>query len=277
MKYFKEHPEMKDKAIFYCDSDVLFTDNLDIEKFVDDEDIEDQENEPVAESTATNMNGSIAQGQIDGTLATRKSPRLQEKTANIGTTGFGRFGVLMEENDEMSEKENDQYDDYWTEDMLNKELENDNDKVRAIYGIKSKDKALVTKRSQPNSKEVESMKAIEKELGQMLCKKVWHPVYMHQLTSDEKKRIIRSSLFLKEKYDASGKFEKIKARLVAGGHMQDRSIYPDLSAPTAAISSVFAVAAIAALENRGVCYSIIYSIILKKLSKFLEHLTQGRD
>ena len=37
MKYFKEHPEMKDKAIFYCDSDVLFTDNLDIEKFVDDD------------------------------------------------------------------------------------------------------------------------------------------------------------------------------------------------------------------------------------------------
>jgi hypothetical protein len=158
----------------------------------------------------------------------------------------------MEENDDMSEKENDQYDDYWTEDMLNKELENDNDKVRAIYGIKSKDKALVTKRAQPNSKEVEAMKAIEKELGQMLSKKVWHPVHMHQLTSDEKKNIIRSSLFLKEKYDASGKFEKIKARLVAGGHMQDRSIYPDLSAPTAAISSVFAIAAIAAHENRGV-------------------------
>lgn len=36
-KYFKEHPEMKEKAIFYCDSDVLFTNKLDIEKFVNDD------------------------------------------------------------------------------------------------------------------------------------------------------------------------------------------------------------------------------------------------
>jgi hypothetical protein len=36
-KYFKEHPEWSEKAVFYCDSDVLFTDRLDVEKFVNDD------------------------------------------------------------------------------------------------------------------------------------------------------------------------------------------------------------------------------------------------
>jgi hypothetical protein len=35
--YFYEHPEMKDKAVFYCDSDIQFTDKFDLTKFVDDE------------------------------------------------------------------------------------------------------------------------------------------------------------------------------------------------------------------------------------------------
>lgn len=59
-------------------------------------------------------------------------------------------------------------------------------------------------------------------------------------------------MFLKDKYLSHGEFEKFKARLVAGGHMQDRSLYDDLSSPTAATSSVFAVAAIAAAEGREV-------------------------
>lgn len=37
MRYFKEYPEMSEKAIFYCDSDVLFTKNFNIDKFLDDE------------------------------------------------------------------------------------------------------------------------------------------------------------------------------------------------------------------------------------------------
>lgn len=36
-KYFKEHPELTKKAIFYCDSDILFTRKPDIDKFLDDE------------------------------------------------------------------------------------------------------------------------------------------------------------------------------------------------------------------------------------------------
>lgn len=61
-------------------------------------------------------------------------------------------------------------------------------------------------------------------------------------------------MFFKEKYDAAGNFEKLKARLVAGGDQQDRTVYSDtdISSPTVATSAVFLVAAIAAQERRHV-------------------------
>jgi hypothetical protein len=37
MHYFNEHPEMKDKAVFYCDSDVVFTEKFDLTKFIEDD------------------------------------------------------------------------------------------------------------------------------------------------------------------------------------------------------------------------------------------------
>lgn len=54
-------------------------------------------------------------------------------------------------------------------------------------------------------------------------------------------------MFLKDKYTADGKFDKLNSRLVAGGHLQDRSIYNDGSS-----TSVFIITAIAASENRSV-------------------------
>jgi hypothetical protein len=57
---------------------------------------------------------------------------------------------------------------------------------------------------------------------------------------------------LKDKYFASGAFEKFKARLVAGGNQQDKELYESLSSPTVSTSSVLAVAAIAANQSRSV-------------------------
>jgi len=64
-------------------------------------------------------------------------------------------------------------------------------------------------------------------------------------------------MFLKEKYTSLGEFSKLKSRLVAGGHMQDRSelLYEDICAPTVALSHLFIIAAIAAREKR--CVSTI--------------------
>ena len=44
----------------------------------------------------------------------------------------------------------------------------------------------------------------------------------------------------------------MKARLVAGGHMQDKSLYEDISSPTVSTAATFITAAIAAQEGRDV-------------------------
>ena len=36
-RYWELHPELKDNAIFYCDCDVLFTDNFNIDSYIDDD------------------------------------------------------------------------------------------------------------------------------------------------------------------------------------------------------------------------------------------------
>jgi hypothetical protein len=55
------------------------------------------------------------------------------------------------------------------------------------------------------------------ELEQMVRKRVWYGVLISSLTLAERKAIIRSSMFMKDKFTASDEFEKFKARLVAGG------------------------------------------------------------
>ena len=116
------------------------------------------------------------------------------------------------------------------------------------YGLHiSVNKALKTMRKP-------ALKSIVKELSQVFdVKSTFHPVKLNSLTTKQLKGIIRSHMFLKEKYRSeAGKqvFEKLKARLVAGGHLQDKSLYEDLSSPTAHLQSVFTVAALAAMEGR---------------------------
>ena len=99
-----------------------------------------------------------------------------------------------------------------------------------------------------------AVKSLCKELLQIHDKVEWRPVALRSLSWQDQKRIIRSSMFFKEKYLSTGEFEKLKARLVAGGNMQDRSVYSqeDTEAPTVALQSVYTVAAIAAHEGRVV-------------------------
>ena len=98
----------------------------------------------------------------------------------------------------------------------------------------------------------EATPVIMAELKQMLDKHVWHGVHKSSLTPMQRSAIIRSSMFLKDKYLASGAFERFKARLVAGGNQQDKGLYNDQSSPTVATASVLTVAAIAAKEGRRV-------------------------
>ena len=59
-------------------------------------------------------------------------------------------------------------------------------------------------------------------------------------------------MFLKQKNNPNGSFLKLKARLVAVGDQQDKSLYEDLSSPTVSTSAVFTLLAVAAHEERRV-------------------------
>ena len=99
-----------------------------------------------------------------------------------------------------------------------------------------------------------AIKAMVLEVLQMVEKEVLHPISIKKLSLKQMKKILRSSMFLKEKFNSSGEFQKLKARLVAGGDGQDKSLYPveDITSPTADASSVFMIAHIAAHEGRHV-------------------------
>ena len=57
-------------------------------------------------------------------------------------------------------------------------------------------------------------------------------------------------MFVTEKHDADGNFEKIKSRLVAMGNEQDReAIMTETSSPTVASTAVYNIAAMAAVER----------------------------
>eukprot|EP01042_Synura_sphagnicola_P036291 gene36291-biopygen592 len=99
----------------------------------------------------------------------------------------------------------------------------------------------------------QASKAIIKEMNHMLEKEVFHPVYLRDMSREQIRNIICCSMFLKEKYRPDGSFERVKARLVAEGHQQDKTVYADkISSPTVATSSVFMIAIIAAGERREV-------------------------
>lgn len=119
----------------------------------------------------------------------------------------------------------------------------------------------------------EAKRVIKKELKQMLDKRVWTPVHVSSLSVTEKRSIIRSQIFLKEKYLPTGKFEKLKARLVAGGNQQDKDLYDDISSPTVSTSAVMTVFAVAAHENRkGSVMDIGGAFLNATMGKVIVHM-----
>jgi hypothetical protein len=125
--------------------------------------------------------------------------------------------------------------------------------------------------------------SIKAELQQMLDKEVWRPVRFHEVPKNI--TIMPSFMFLKEKYDAHGQFVKVKSRLVAGGHVQANT-WEQTSSPTVSLTSIMAVATIAATERRQVITADIggaylnapisndqtYMILDKKTSEILSDM-----
>ena len=95
----------------------------------------------------------------------------------------------------------------------------------------------------------DAMEALVKELKQLHDRGVFLPVHFKDVPYGNK--VLRSSLFLKEKIDPTGAFQSVKGRMAAGGNDQDRSVYgqEDISSPTVQLSSLYIAASIAAREG----------------------------
>jgi hypothetical protein len=97
---------------------------------------------------------------------------------------------------------------------------------------------------------IRAVEALAKELLQLVEKGVF--VGARRADVREGDSVIPSKTFLKDKRGPDGEFLITKARFVAGGHRQDRSLYEDVSSPTASVLAVYYVAAMAAREGRCV-------------------------
>jgi hypothetical protein len=90
--------------------------------------------------------------------------------------------------------------------------------------------------------------AVSKELSQLHFRDTFEPINPKDLTNEERKEVLESHLFLKEKRDAT-----IKGRMVAGGNKQRGKIEKlDASSPTAALESVLLTAIIDTHEGHNV-------------------------
>jgi hypothetical protein len=88
-------------------------------------------------------------------------------------------------------------------------------------------------------------------MSHIVEKKTIIRVKFNEIAPKLKKKIIRRHTFFKEKFYPNDDFDKLKARFVAGGDGQDRSVYAEseIASQTVSTSSVFT---IAARETRAV-------------------------
>lgn len=114
--------------------------------------------------------------------------------------------------------------------------------------------------------------AVNAEITQLVTTNAMEPVHFQELTNEEKKRILSSMMKVKAKVKPNGEFDKIKARFLAGGHTQDRELYPNRSSPTANSTSFFSLAALAALEDRSVATLDVSGAFLKATLKTKQYL-----
>ena len=87
--------------------------------------------------------------------------------------------------------------------------------------------------------EKKTITAVMNEVKNMLDYKVGHYVHQFDLTYDQKKNILRSFMFIKQKFFPNGDMDKLKARLVADGSQQGRHLYDFVSSATVSLQVVF--------------------------------------
>lgn len=74
--------------------------------------------------------------------------------------------------------------------------------------------------------------ALIEELTQLVESGTFDPKLYNSLNQEQRRRVIPSHMFFKDKFFADGRFQKLKARLVAGGNFVDTSLIGDISSWT---------------------------------------------
>ena len=102
---------------------------------------------------------------------------------------------------------------------------------------------------------VETPKAVKSQLEQFVDKKVFTPVKASDMKGRNVKPFV-SCTIMKQKYNADGTPSKLKARILADGRQEDRSVYApdplDTYAPTISITLLMLMLGIFAKENMHV-------------------------
>ena len=73
----------------------------------------------------------------------------------------------------------------------------------------------------------------------ILCYKVGHYMHINNLTYEQHKNILRSFMFIKQKFLSDSDTDKLKARLVADGSQQGRHLYEFILSATISLQVDF--------------------------------------
>lgn len=86
MKYFQAHPEMVNKAIFYCDCDIIFTEKFNIDQYIDDD-----------VCYLSDTNSYISASYFDSKIKDVKPEKLEEyKTIDVLSGAASLVGITRE-------------------------------------------------------------------------------------------------------------------------------------------------------------------------------------
>ena len=119
--------------------------------------------------------------------------------------------------------------------------------------------------------------AIKLEFQNMTKYQTWKEINVSSLSPDEARKIIPSKIFLKLKFQANGLVDKLKARLVGGGHRQQEGTYGRTAAPTVSSTHVLLAIQLAAQLEMNVGTVDIPAAYLNAELKELVHMRLNKE
>ena len=115
---------------------------------------------------------------------------------------------------------------------------------------------------------------MKEEIHSILKKEAMHPVLFANLSKKQRKKVMRSCMSLKEKFNSHGEFLKLKSRLVANGKQQERTEIDKANSPTARLAALFISLVIAAHEDRK---ASIHDFLNAEMSGETVHVVLDHD